>query len=547
MWHSHHNGALFALRIVAPALLLLAGMLATSGGALAATPKHAKIDCAANAPTCAETWDSEKTFGQDVYVGHDEPSLLFYSDKPGAGNNVRYQIVLPTDPSANNPLMRGKAYGFELHIAPWFGMGMCDTQSYPEQLSTCTPDSDSNITDPALTYKAAGQAYTELQFYPPGWVNWEAGISCDSTKWCAALNIWSLSENPVTGEVLNDTCANRVGVEYGNFAFVTLSGTPQPGSPPNPFDATDQTFTPDPAADLFMDQGDHLNLTMHDTAHGLQVIIDDTTSGQTGSMTASAANGFGQIQFKPNGTQCNMIPYDFHPMFSTNTEKTRLIWGAHGYNVAFSDEIGHFDYCTDINKNFGKCVGKEGVKGDREPADGDDTYCLKAGKSSLVEINGCLNDNTGFDGYSYRPLWPDGNTTLRPTPFRLTSPLTGTNFDHALRPDRIRIRHAADRGRKRVRPLHWCRLHDHPDHGRSGSERLSAACSVLPVLLDDEHGWPVLLAARRPHSGSTNDFGQQAQWGTLLNLTYTDISGFPTTRYNDFRGTLSSEPLLTPG
>ena len=237
----------------------------------------------------------------------------------------------------------------------------------------------------------------------------------------------------MTGEDLNATCANQVGVEYGNFAFLTLSGTPQPGSPPNPLQATDQTFTPDPAADLFMDQGDHLNLTMHDTAHGLQVIINDTTSGQTGSMTASAANGFGQIEYKPNGSQCNLMPYDFHPLFSTNTEKTRLIWGAHGYNVAFSDEIGHFDYCTQINHNFGNCVGKEGVKGDREPADGDDTYCLKAGQSALVSINGCLGDNTGFDGYSYRPLWPDGNTTLRPTPLRLTSPLTGrastTPFD----------------------------------------------------------------------------------------------------------------------
>ena len=499
MSRSHHNGALFAMRIVVPMLLLLGGLIATSGSAVAAAPKHHHIDCAANAPTCAEVYDSEKVFGEDVYVGHDEPSLLFYSDTAGAGNNVRYQVVLPTDPSPNNPLMRGKSYGFELHIAPWFGMGMCATQSYPEQLSTCTPDSDSNISDPALTYKTAGQAYTELQFYPPGWVNWEAGVSCDSTKWCAALNIWSLAENPVTGADLNPTCADQVGVEYGNFAFVTLSGTPQPGSPPNPLQATDQTFTPDPNADLFMDQGDHLNLTMHDTAHGLEVVIEDTTSGQTGSMTASAANGFGQIEFKPNGTQCNLMPYDFHPLFSTNTEKTRLIWGAHGYNVAFSDEIGHFDYCTQVNHNFGKCVGKEGVKGDREQADGDDSYCLKAGQSSLVSINGCLGDNTGFDGYSYRPLWPDGNTTLRPTPLRLTSPLTGPSFNQPF--DRVAFE--ADTPRIEDDTVcdrftgYW--LHDHPDHGRPGPKRVSATCSVLPVLLDHEFERPVLLAAGRPH------------------------------------------------
>ena len=129
MWRSHRDGASSAVRVIAPLVLMLGGLLATSGSALAATPKHHQIDCAANAPTCTEVYDSEKVFGEDVYVGHDEPSLLFYSDTAGAGNNVRYQMVLPTDPSAHNPLMRGKSYGFELHIAPWFGMGMCATQS----------------------------------------------------------------------------------------------------------------------------------------------------------------------------------------------------------------------------------------------------------------------------------------------------------------------------------------------------------------------------------------------------------------------------------
>ena len=174
-------------------VLLIGGLLASGGGAQAATPKHAKINCAANAATCTETWDSEKVFGADQYVGHDEHSLLFYSNTPGSGNNVQYQMILPTEPSSSNPLMRGKAYDFQLHIAPWFGMILCDTQSYPEQMSTCPPDSDANISDPALTYKTPGQAYSELQFYPPGWVPWPAGISCDPTKWCAALNVDSLS------------------------------------------------------------------------------------------------------------------------------------------------------------------------------------------------------------------------------------------------------------------------------------------------------------------------------------------------------------------
>src|ERR1700719_3163442 len=34
------------------------------------------------------------------YSGHDEPSLLFYSNKPGSGNTSVYYLRLPKDPKA---------------------------------------------------------------------------------------------------------------------------------------------------------------------------------------------------------------------------------------------------------------------------------------------------------------------------------------------------------------------------------------------------------------------------------------------------------------
>ena len=131
----------------------------------------------------------------------------------------------------------------------------------------------------------------EMQFYPPGWVAWPAGVSCDATKWCAALNIDSFSQNINTGQYNNPSC-QAYGIEYVNFAFITTSGVPQPGSPPNPIQATLSTFTPNPAYDLFMKSGDVIKLDIHDTPSGLLVNLDDLTSGQSGSMTASAANGF---------------------------------------------------------------------------------------------------------------------------------------------------------------------------------------------------------------------------------------------------------------
>jgi hypothetical protein len=255
--------------------------------------------------------------------------MLFDSNVPGSGNHMSYNVTLPTDPSATNPTAPGKSYQFELSGADWFGMAMCDTQSDPEQVSTCPPDSDKNILDPAVSPAHVGQAYMEMQFYPPGWIPWPTwqvavgASTCSATQWCAALNIDSLSLNPVTGQQNNATCENQVGEEYVNFAFITDNGVAT--GPANPVQATTNgTYTPDPNADLFMNSGDHLKVSFADTPHGLEVIIHDLTAGQSGSMTASKADGFGQVLFDPNGSACTEIPYDFHPMYSTSTPQTRV-------------------------------------------------------------------------------------------------------------------------------------------------------------------------------------------------------------------------------
>src|SRR5256884_2383736 len=266
--------SLVALVVIVAGLLAMGVLRGATSSARAATT-HAHIDCAAGAVTCTEVYDSEAVFGEGVYVGHDEPSNLFYSNVPGSGNQMRYQLTLPTDPSPSAPTAPGKSFNFQLHPAFWFGMAMCDTQSYPELLPNCKPNSDSNIVDPAISPNHPGTAFMEMQFYPPGWISWPAGNSCDPTRWCAALNIDSLSENPVTGQVLNSTCAGVTGLEYVNFAFITKRGTPQPNSPPNPVNSTINTFTPDPNADLFMNSGDNLTVAMHDRPVGLQIVIND--------------------------------------------------------------------------------------------------------------------------------------------------------------------------------------------------------------------------------------------------------------------------------
>jgi hypothetical protein len=395
-----------------------------------------KPSCA-DLPTCTEVANPQEAFG-NYYVGHDEPSTEFYSNVPGSGNHNQYQLTIPTEPTV--PYSNSNGYNFELHPAFWFGMAMCDTFSFPEQLSTCTPDSDSNIVNPALTKKGPGVAFMELQFYPPGGIPQFAGSSCDATKWCVALNIDSLSEDPINGKLLNSSCQSRIlgGVEYINFAFLTLDGKPL--GPPNPLQFNPSTSgNPANADTFFLNQGDHASVTLTDSPAGFTTLVHDTTTGQTGSMVASAANLFGHLKFIPSGHSCQMVPYTFHPMYSTSSPATRVLWAAHTYNVAFSDEIGHFDFCTTINADTGSCSGLEGVPGDQEPADGDDNACFGSELSLLYPATGCFDTNTpGFDGVPYhKSFWPGGTSLTTPgtstttTPILFSSPKTGADFSTA--------------------------------------------------------------------------------------------------------------------
>ncbi len=524
----------FGAVIAAAAILPLLGGLAGRTVASSPSPHYALI-CATGHPLCTEVHDSEDVFGEDVYVGHDEPSVLFYSNAPGSGNSNLYLMTLPTDP----PVLpkqdgNGGTFNFQLRPAFWFGMAMCDTQSFPEQVSTCTPDSDSNIVDPAVSPAHPGTAFMEMQFYPPGWVPWPAGASCDATKWCAALNIDSLSQNPVTGQVQNSTCATLVGLEYVNFAFITKSGNAQ--APANPVQSTLATFTPDPAQDLFMNSGDILAVDMHDTAHGFTVIIHDLTSGQSGSMTASAANSFGQVKFDPTGNSCENIPYDFHPMYATSSEKTRVPWAAHSYNIAFSDEIGHFEYCANVSTPGGGCTSGGGA-GDASP-DADDPPCYPASASTRVQVGGCLGSDIDFDGVPYQTVWPGSVTNrsvdvrLHPRAVEFTSPLFRSGFAIGSY-DRV----AFETDLPRIEPT--CNRST-----GAGCSNPPPGASFYPIYTT--HGgvtgcvWQ-LGGANIPGTRETFGGTSAAEYGPLLQLKYTSGSG-TVARYNDYRQVLDHNP-----
>jgi hypothetical protein len=400
--------ALFALVVAAAVSLALAS------GAAAGT---ASRTCKIGIPLCTDVAEPINDIAGGPYVGHDEPSLLFYDHRKGSGNDVTYNIRLPKDPptmpaqdSAN-----GVYWAFEQRAAYWFGMIMCDTQSAPEyQHDTCTPDSNSNIfdsNDPSSSHyigKAPGNAYMELQFYPPGWVPQFTGFDCVGTKWCVALTIDSLNIDQNNGVNNNAACANLVGLEPVNWAYLTFSGKPHGAPDPISLLTGGSAGNPDPTTDLQMNGGDRLRLHMFDTPQGFKVVLDDLTTGQTGSMTASAANGFQQVLFQPTSHTCNEAPYTFHPEFATSTKETRSSWAAHTYNVAGSDEIGHFEYCDVVNPDF-TCAASP-TSGD---PDNDDFPCFPASFSSLVPISGCVAifGDLDFDGPAYSSAAWAGNAT----------------------------------------------------------------------------------------------------------------------------------------
>ncbi len=500
------------------------------------------LDCSDGSGLCADVADSDDTFGH--YVGHDEPALAFYASAPGAGSRVQYRVRLPVEPAATPP---AATRTFQLAPVFWFGMALCDTQSHPLQVSTCTPASDDNVTD--LT-RHAGGAFLELQFFAPGWVHQPVGPSCDDTHWCAALAIFSLSRDPIRNRTLNKACLKQLhgGVEYINFAFVTKDGYPH--GPPDPLHArASTTGTVQADRDLLMDPGDDLLVTITDSTSGVYVRIDDTTTHETGAMTASAANGFAQVVFAPKPSrQCSVVPYDFHPMYSTSSEETRVPWTTHAFNVSFAAEIGHFQSCSRVDPRTHRCTGNE--DGGRR-ADRDNKRCFASPPAPLVA--GCLDANTGFDGTSYQPDWPGTDAATRPTPFVVGSPTTGPSYTRGY--ERV----AFETNLPLLEALHGKEKLTHASV-RYCNILTGARCSPFPrterggfaafypffSLHTDGPGSCAWAIGDSTPSITTNDFGKQSQFGPPAFVPHLAKGGRSVSEALIFRGTITAPCVPSP-
>ncbi len=390
-----------------------------------------------------------------------------------------------------------------------------------------------------------------MQFYPPGWTPWPAGVSCDPHQWCAALNIDSYNATPSGAPQQNSACLNTVGVEPVNFAFITKNGMAQ--APANPVDATPATTIPDATKDLFMNPGDTLTVRLHDTSAGFQVIIKDLTSHQSGSMTASVANDFGQVQYQPASTTCNVVKSAFHPMYATSSPATRVPWAAHSYNVAFADEIGHFEYCNGVDSKQ-NCTAPGGLDFGTpdSPSTTDDFGCFAASDSLLVKVGGCLASDGDFDGPEYDHNWAGTGNPNAPQPVEFSSPLFNGHQRYS------QVAFEADLPRiedPQFSPTNNCNRSTgagctNPPNGPNGKP-----IPFYPIYTTSSHG--LLPGSGFPNCtwqlggtgipGTTHTFGgtSKAEYGSLLKLIYPTGTPVPSPtvgRYQDFRRILSSNP-----
>lgn len=261
---------------------------------------------------------------------------------------------------------------------------------------------------------------------------------------------------------------------------------------------------------LLMNQGDRLRITIRDVpgdvAGGLITFIEDLTTGQSGFMVASAANGYQSV----NPNSCAPTAFSFHPEYNTASYGNFVPWAALQANVNFAAEIGHFIV---------------GTNGDN---DADDQPCFPG-----PTVAGCLNFAQGgdidFDGNSYLFDWPDRTRN------NATSVLIHSRRDGGIGP-----RSVDEEGY--TRPYRQMQIETDVGASESTCMPSGSGCVVPPpgakfypyysVVTDRGEGENCLLVFGNIHGPGVDTLGGEAQYGPP-NLPWffgTNSSGLQRTR-----------------
>jgi hypothetical protein len=161
-----------------------------------ATPPGAPVPSTASpSNVCVGKWPSGgQSFYSNGCIGHDEPAINPYSDLPGSGGNVSWNVSLPIDggPSHNQS---------DIYIAIWFGMNLYDPYGYN------------------------GQCFLELQMYPD-----TAGSGAVQVgAWSAFAVAWQIQlsngfEDPCFAAPLNELNGSPLQMNAGDHLYVNMTG-----------------------------------------------------------------------------------------------------------------------------------------------------------------------------------------------------------------------------------------------------------------------------------------------------------------------------------
>jgi hypothetical protein len=249
-------------------------------------------------------------------------------------------------------------------------------------------------------------------------------------------------------------------------------------------------------------------------------------------------------------------------MYATSSEHTRVPWAAHSYNVAFSDEIGHFEYCNAVDFEGGSCTS-DGV-GDLDnglpPGAEDDFFCFDAAfnqSQGFLPIGGCSFTDFDFDGVPYQLVWPGTFTNVavdrayHAQPIRFTSPVfTDSQGDSR---NYSRVAFEADMPRIESNTNPPCQRHvanpADPSPG-TGCVNPPKGANFYPIFTTvggdsgNSQGSCLWQEGGAHLPGTTNTFGgtSTAEYGPLLILAYPIPGPAVTLRYNNFRNVLSYNP-----
>jgi hypothetical protein len=253
------------------------------------------------------------------------------------------------------------------------------------------------------------------------------------------------------------SCNNNCTEPY-NFALIQRNGVPT--GPPAPQTSDLATFTPN-AKTLLMSPGDRLRVHIFDAnlsggGRALETEIDDLTTGRSGFMQASAANGF----MNTNKGNCKGYPFNFQPEYNTAQPQNITPWTALLTGILDQFEIGHFTPCTSLSGSGSftidgftdtfatTCSGpyESSTSPDSGNPEGSDAPCYPRGDTHggvapPNEVTGCPgivgpfsgSSDVDYDGTSYWADWPNSVTpNTFPSPFRQRPPTSnGSPYSQA--------------------------------------------------------------------------------------------------------------------